>query len=246
MITRSLFALALIGAPAALSAQQFDNPFSNQDGKVFVTGVGEVITAPDRVRVSFSADSRSADRETASLQVRDLAASIRQALVNVGVPEERLKTTETSLGPVFDYGNNQNVPRIVGYTGSTTVEVTVDDANIAAAAIDAATQAGATRVSNPMYEISDPAGAEKEARIKAMNNAKEKADTLAEVGGFGVGQVITVSESGGSQGGYAPMMMMRADMAEASAAPTQIDTGQQTVSVSVSVTYEILPDDLSR
>lgn len=251
MFKHALVLAAFMAAPLSLSAQGYDGPgisLNSNEGKVFVTGEGRVTVVPDRVRVILSSDARSSDRETASTQVRDLAASVRSAVIEAGIPEEKLRTLRTSLGPIYDYGDGNGVPKIAGYAGSTGMEIVVDDASVAGAAIDAAIKAGATGVSGPFFEISDPKAAESEARALAMKDAIARANTLAEAGEFSLGAVVTVTDNTSGHGGVRPMMMaMRAESADMSAAePTQLDSGEEEVTSSVSVIFRIAPDDLGR
>lgn len=248
MFRPALLAAALTALPLTALAQAHGIPpivitTDANDGKVSVSGEGQVVVSPDRVRAVFSADARSADRQTASETARKLAADIRAAALDAGVPEAKLRTLNTTLGPVYDYGNGNGVPKIAGYAGTVSLEITVDDPEVAGAAIDAAIKAGATRITGPFFEVSDPKAAQAEARSLAMKDAVERARTLAEAGGFAVGEVVSVTDQTSSPQSYAPMMMMRAEMAVADAAPaTQIDTGEQTITANVSAVFRIVPD----
>lgn len=250
MLRTMLIATTLSTLPFLAHAQgaRNDASFNTEDSKVFVTGEGRVTVVPDRIRIILSSDARSSDRETASAQVRDLSHAVREAVIGVGVPEAKLRTLRTSLGPIYDYGDGNSVPKIAGYAGSTRLEIVVDDPNVAGAAIDAAIKAGATGVNGPLFEVSDPKSAQSEARSMAMKDAIERAQTLAEAGNFGLGDILTVNDNTSGSGGQVVMqrMMMAADAAVMESAPTGIDSGEEEVTSSVSVVFKILPQDLVR
>lgn len=244
----TLTALLLI-APVIAAAQdgRYNHQDNANDNKVLVTGVGEVTVVPDRIRIVLSSESRAADRQDASEKSRILSDAVRTAVIGAGVPESGLRTLRSSLGPMYEYWNGSDVPKVVGYTSRTALEVTVGDEVLAGEVIDAAVSAGVTGVEGPHFEVSDPHAAMNEARALAMRDAVSRAKTLAEAGGFGLGEVLTVTEDDGRGSGPSPMIMMKAEMVTASEAPgTRIDAGDQKVSAGVRVTFRILPQDLDR
>lgn len=248
MLRNLTLAALLLSAPVIAGAQEilpYPQAQSNEN-KIFVSGMGEVTVVPDRIRIVLVSEARAADRQDASEKARALADAVRTSTIDAGVPQSGLRTLRSSLGPVYDYGNGSSVPKIVGYTSRTALEVTVEDEVLAGEVIDAAVSAGATGVEGPYFEVSDPQEAMNEARALAMRDAISRARTLAEAGDFGLGEVVTVVEEGG--GGYGPVpMMMKAEMAVSSdAAGTRIDSGEEKVSASVRVTFRISPQDLSR
>lgn len=248
MLRTLTVAALLLSAPGLAAAQEMLPHLQHQssENKVFVSGRGEVTVVPDRIRTVLVSEARAADRQDASEKARLLADAVRTAAIEAGVPQSGLRTLRSSLGPVYEYGNGSNVPKIVGYTSRTALEVTVEDEVLAGEVIDAAITAGATGIEGPYFEVSDPQEAMNEARALAMKDAVSRARTLAEAGEFGLGDVITVIEEGGGNFGPVPMMM-RAEMSVASDVPgTRIDSGEEKVSASVRVTFRISPQDLSR
>ena len=78
----------------------------------------------------------------------------------------------------------------------------------------------------------------KQAREKAVADAKAKAETLAKSAGVSVGDAITISESS-----YTPIFDARGALAKDYAAPAQpstpIEPGELDVTVDVSITWAI-------
>ena len=96
---------------------------------------------------------------------------------------------------------------------------------------------GANQINGPSLTIDKPEAALDEARLKAVTNGRARADLYARALGMRVVRLLSVSESGG----YAvppPMpMYARAEMAQD--ASTKIDPGEQKLSVSVAMSFEL-------
>ena len=104
----------------------------------------------------------------------------------------------------------------------------------AGALIDAAVAAGANNVSGPTLDVSDEDALYRAALGKAVVDARAKAAALAGAGGFGVGQVSSVTE----QTAAAPGPVFEAAAAAKSDA-TPIEPGTQDVTADVTVTFGI-------
>ena len=76
----------------------------------------------------------------------------------------------------------------------------------------------------------------KDARNRAFNDAKDRAEQYSELSGLDLGKVISISElpAGGAP---PPAPMPRGAMADAMAVP--VEPGQQTVGFSVTVIWEL-------
>ena len=77
------------------------------------------------------------------------------------------------------------------------VSVKVRDLDAVGRVVDDAVEAGgdALRVNSIAFTIDDPTELQAEARVKAMRDAKAKAEALAEEGGVKLGRPIIISES---------------------------------------------------
>jgi uncharacterized protein YggE len=92
----------------------------------------------------------------------------------------------------------------------------------------------ATRISSVSYSIADDSQLVKDARARAFNDAKNRADQYAQLSGLQLGRVLSISEAAGSTqtaGAPAPPKAM------ATAVP--LEPGQQTVSFSVTAVWEL-------
>jgi uncharacterized protein YggE len=77
-----------------------------------------------------------------------------------------------------------------------------------------------------------------EAREQAISDARRKAQIYAKAAGVTLGEPIAISEEGG-----APTPMFRSKVASGMAAPAQVAQGEETLSISVSVSWAIKPKE---
>jgi uncharacterized protein YggE len=89
-----------------------------------------------------------------------------------------------------------------------------------------------------MLAIDKPEAALDEARTQALANARRRADLYARALGKRVGRILSISEAGAN---YAPpvVMMRQSARGGAVADSTSVDPGEQTVAVSLSVSFEL-------
>ncbi len=116
-----------------------------------------------------------------------------------------------SLQP--QYGDNSV---ITGYRASNSIQVKIRKLDKASQALAAIVGAGgdATRINSVSYSIEDDSKLVRDARARAFNDAKDRAQQYAELSGLSLGKVISVSEvPGGSAPPPPPMPMPRGAMA---------------------------------
>jgi uncharacterized protein YggE len=170
------------------------------------------------------------DAVTAVAALADNAKTMNaviDALKQAGGTE--LQTQQVSLYPRTDEQG-----KVTGYTAQNTVSAKAKIAG-AGALVDAAVGAGANTVDGPSLDVSDRDGLYRQALQKAVENARAKAQALAEAGGFGVGPVsIVVEQSGGAQPVFAAT-----PVAKTADSSTPVEPGTQDVTADVSVVFRI-------
>ncbi len=120
------------------------------------------------------------------------------------------------------------------YTATNNVEVTIRNLDVAGKVLSAATSAGANQLYGLRFEIEDPSGLQVEARKKAVEDARVRAERLAQLAGVKLGPAVSISESDGGGGGPVPMFAM-AKME--SSAP--VERGELTVVSTVQIVYAL-------
>jgi len=193
---------------------------------VTVTGSAGVSTKPDRASLSLGVQSRRPRAHSAMRDVDERAATLVSALRDAGARDEDLRTTGLSLW--FDQSERE-------YAASYTVTVTVPSDEVGRF-LDAATEVAGDELTlnGVSLSIDDPAPLLAPLRELAVADARAKADVLAAAAGCTVGSVVSIVEGGG--GGAVPVLKAGAARM-AMAAP--IEGGSETMSLQVTVTYEL-------
>ena len=242
------FALLILSALLVITLSACDTNLSSTltwplgtstDRTIHVNGSGSVVGEPDMATLNLGV---SVLRKTVA-QAREDAASAMTAVVKSlktnGVAEDDIKTKNFSIYPQYDYTEAGRVLR--GYNVSNTVSAKVLDLDTLSKIIDDAAEGGGDSVviNSIQFSIEDPTPLQAQARSLAVKNAEAKAQTLADAGGVTLGKPVTITETTYTSG---PPIVYAEDAAldaEAGRTPTPISPGEFTVTVNVSVVYEI-------
>jgi len=226
-------AAVLLGAFAAFAplAAQAAAPHT-----LTVNGVGEVSAAPDQAQLSAGVATVAPTADAALADNARKMKAVFAALVKLGVPERAIQTSNFSIQP--QYANNTNndgsQPRIIGYQVSNQVDVTLDDAKKLGAVIDALVGAGANQINSVGFGFKDPAALQTRSREAAIADARARAQTYAKAAGVTLGGVLSIDEAGGEPRAYRDLQFR-----VASAPETPTAAGELSVSVNVTVVFEI-------
>jgi uncharacterized protein YggE len=202
---------------------------------ITVTGEGQTSAVPDEARLSSGVVSQGRTAADALAANSRAMNQVFATLKQLGIPEKSIQTSEFTVSPQYlNDGNGNRTEQITGYQVSNSVSVTVDDLGKLGSTLDALVSSGSNSLGNVEFTIHDPKPLMTTAREAAMKDALAKADVYAHAGGFQIGKILSVSEGGGEM----PRPMYAA-MAKLASAPTPIAAGEQTISASVSVTFQI-------
>ncbi|MEA2026537.1 MAG: SIMPL domain-containing protein, partial [Chloroflexota bacterium] len=204
---------------------------------ISVNGVGRVKAEPDVADISLGVTKQGKEAAEAANKAAEAMDSMVTALLDMGIEENDIQTTNLSLSPRYDW--TQDPAPIVGWEANNMVSVTIRDIDSVGAVVDAATDAGATNVNGISFRVEDPTEAEATARTAAVADAKAKAEQLAADAGVTITGVVSITESGGQQ--PQPIYMARSEMAmmDAAGASTPVMPGEVELAVNVFIQYEI-------
>jgi hypothetical protein len=209
---------------------------------VSVSGTGSASGAPDIAYLELGVERINADVGAAFSEANSTIDAVIAAVVEAGVAREDIRTTNLSVysesfGPAMP-GDSSGGER--NYRVSNIVRITVRDISTIEDVINAAVNAGANNVYGLNFGIADTASLEQDARVEAMDNARSRAQQLAELAGAELGEIIVVSEGG--SGGFEPRLAA-ADSAfglGGGSANASVEAGQLSVSVTLNVTFRLV------
>ena len=234
MIRMMMMAAAVLLAAAPAAAQVADaRPLAGT--RLDVVATGEADRVPDIVRINAGVMTRAATASEAIAQAAARMDSVRAALRRAGVADRDIQTSAINLYPDWRHIENRT-PELIGYNAQNQVSVRFRDIANAGRILDALVAAGANQIDGPMFMIDRPEEGLDEARRDAVTKARARADLYARALGMRVVRILSVSEAGlGFMPPPVPVMMR----AEAAQAATQIVPGEQTLSVSLTVSFEL-------
>src|SRR5687768_4088414 len=230
--------LALAATPLAAAAAQTPSlPAPVISGtRLDVVTTGEVMRVPDVARITAGVVTTAPTATAALEQNARQMASVRAALRNAGIADRDIQTSSINLHPDYRHDERGTNPQIIGYRASNEVMVKFRDIKSTGKILDALVAQGANQISGPMLTIDKPEEALDEARLAALAQARSRAELYARAAGKRVARILSISESGGMQ---MPMVQMRARAGNMAAESTSIDPGEQSVAVSLAVSFEL-------
>jgi uncharacterized protein YggE len=229
IISASLFTLTATSSLSPVQAAELS--FAH----IETVGTNTIEAAADmaiiNVQVSIEADSAKAAKDKAD----EAVSQFMQRLLKAGVDKKHIQSANLQLNPQYMYV--QNEPRkLTGYNASRQMTITVIDLNNLNELLDSALVEGINNVNNIELKSSQEAKIIAQARQAAIDDAKQKAQSLAK--GFGeqiagVWQVRYFPQQANQPEMYRASMKMNADVAQT------YQQGQVAISDRVEVVFRL-------
>ena len=235
-LTKKLIAIPVV---VLVAAAAFALPASAATPERYVTvnAEGIVQVTPDAVRINASVSLVAGTSALALSKTSTAAAKVRAALVAKKIAPKDIKTTSISVYPEYNYTQDKGSVQI-GYRASQSFEVIVRNAASAGAVVDDVVAAAGddVQIQGATPFVLDSAKATASARAAAVANARAKAKSYAELLDVKLGKVTYLVENS-SPVSYTPLMGV-AKAADSGA--TEIDLGNQDVTVSITIRWSLL------
>jgi len=224
-----LLSVALFSGLGFTSAQATERYIS-------VSSTGSIKVSPDTVRINSTVTFVAPTSAEAQSTIAKTASAVRDALKSNGVIPQYIKSRTITIYPEYNYTTEKGSV-LVGYRASQSFEVIVRNAANAGTVVDAIVAAGGDKMNlegvTPF--VFDNTAATSAARSDAVTRVIAKAKHYAKLLGAKLGTVTSLEET--SAPTAYPIMMSMAKAADSGS--TQVDLGQQDVSVSVVVKWAL-------
>jgi uncharacterized protein YggE len=222
------------GAPGSVSVS-----IPNQQVGIWVNGLGKVTAAPDVAVLQLGIEAQAATVNEAQSKAAEAMDQVMKALTGNGVARKDVQTRFFNINRITRWDDKGQVEIVIGYRVSNMVTAKIRTVDKTGDVIDAVAVAGGdlTRIDSISFTVDDPAALTKEARDKAMADARTKAQQLASLGGVKLGKQTFISES--SYYPYSDSVSVPAGGEKAMMVPTPVNPGELDITVSVQVTYAI-------
>jgi uncharacterized protein len=232
--SRPAVLVVVLGLAAGVSACDHDpDRHGDKPRQVTVVGSGHVQGVPDTLTADVGIEFTARDVTAAMDQTNGRQQAVIDALANAGVDRKDISTTDVSLQPQYDNAG----ATIAGYRAANSIRVKIHPAGTASKllAVIVGTGGDATRINSVSYSIADDSQLVKDARARAFQDAKDRAQQYAQLSGLGLGTIISISEASGGASPTGGIPAPRAGMQ----ASVPLEPGQQTVSFSVTAVWEL-------
>ena len=229
-----MFCAAAVLAAVTLSGCDSAPAVGANSRQVTVVGTGEVRGAPDTLTADVGVEVVAPDVTAAMNQASERQQAVIDQLAARGIDAKDISTTTVTLQP--QYGENSLV---TGYRAGNSISVTLRELDAASETLATIVTAGgnATRINSVSYSIDDDSTLVSDARARAFNDARSRAEQYAGLSGLSLGNVLSISEA---PGGSVPLPRVpMAEGAMAAAVPVPLQPGEQTVSFSVTAVWEL-------
>lgn len=224
IISLLLMLLILSVIPAAAMA----------DSEITVNGTGEVQVPADAAVVTLGISTKDHDVLAAQAKANTAVAAIREALISSGIPEEDINTDYINIYAMYDYSSGTE--ELTAYNANSTLAIRVSDIEKVGEVIDTAFRAGANTLNGISFSATNTAEARAKALKAAMEDARAKAEVLAEAAGLQIRGIEDIVEQGTYSYDRGAGNFYKQEAADVSG--TVVQAAKLTVSSSISVTFK--------
>ena len=212
-----------------------------------VAGNGEVTAVPDIATINFNVEASGKTVEVAQNLMNEKMNKAIDFLKTSNIDSKDIQTTNYNAYP--EYSNpcgggmycpisSNNTPQIIGYKANENVSVKIRAIDTAGKIVDGLGAAGISGISGPSFSVDKIDAVKSDAKQKAIDDAKAKAELLAKQLGVHLGKIVRFTDQGNNP---VPMMYSAKamDAASGGGSPTNIQTGENKYVSDVVITYEI-------
>lgn len=208
---------------------------NNSVPQISVTGEGKVKIVPDQAVVTVGFQNSGKDAKEVKTLNDEVVDKVIKFLKKSGVPATDYKTNNVSLNKSYDYEKKK-----YNFQANQTLSITLKDLTKYDEIMMGLNDAGVNTIQGVEFKSSKIEEFEREARKKAILNAKQKAQDYVSVLGQKIGKALLITDNSQS---YYPQPMYKGNvmaMSVDSAAPREtLAVGEIEVNTNVSVIFAL-------
>ena len=212
---------------------------------ITVSGEGLVTVDPDVVDFSIRISEIAPTTGEAQIMTNKKIAKIFEILESFNIDVKDIKTTNLSFNTEYDWIDGKQVFEGERATQSINVEMKELE-RFDELVMTIGQNITGLSFNSVSFDKDDKSQSYLEARMKALQDAKEKADIYAKTAGMILGKPLQITEGSLNTSNYrynmasANTMLMESKVADFSVPQTQAPSGQIEITVSVNVVYQAL------
>jgi hypothetical protein len=204
---------------------------------VTIQATGTAFAIPDAVKIYFTVSAKAATSSAALDETSTVADKIREVLNDSDVKEKDIATQTVSVYPEYVYPQD-GVQTLEGYRATQSFEVLIRKADSAGAVLDDIVKVGGdlVQISSVTSVVLETSKAAIAAREDAVSNALIKAESYAKLLDAQLGQIEFITETSSP---YSGPGIFEGAVSSDSKTPTQIDLGEQQITVTIEVRWAL-------
>jgi uncharacterized protein YggE len=182
----SALAFCVMIAPALRAQDTFSHPRI-----ISVAGTAEIKVAPDEVTLILGIDSQDKDLAIAKAENDKRGKRLLNMAKAAGVEPKNIQTSALTMGPEY---TDEKIPKFLGFQVSQAVTLTLTDLSKYEDLLTSVLKVGVNRVDGISFRVADPRKYREEARLKAVQAARDKAVAMAAQLGQTIGKPWEITE----------------------------------------------------
>ncbi len=237
-----LYGIFYVGALSrnTFKSYQFIGKAPQNERSISINGYGKVTGRNDIAVTTIGFSNTDKEVSIAQSENKKVMDKVMADLNQLGIEDKDLQSNYM-IYPEYNYTQDKGSV-LKGYKVTHNITVKIRDLSKVNEVLNLAGKYGANEVSGLNFTIDDPENLKKEAREKALSDAKEKAQILANNLGLKLGSVMYYSEYEATNDAYYSRSFMGAEGGGIGGgyAPEVTAGGSKDVVMNVNVTYEIV------
>ena len=163
------------------------------DGHISVSGSATINVSPDIANVSFGLSTKEKTAQAAKEANDAMLKNLNEVLKRYEIKETELSMNYINIHPYYEYRGNSN--QLAGYVAQKTITIKIEEIEKYNSFVDDLLKIGISEINSVDFAVEDIKTARNQARIKAVESAREKAELFASSISKQIVDVIEISES---------------------------------------------------
>ena len=232
IVSLMVFGLLASCAPAAAPAAAAETQPSRS---MSVSGTGRVSLVPDIATINVGVHTEADNVKDALDENTAQANAISRTLQDLGVAEKDVQTSNFNVYPADRYDPMTGQIQSRYFVVDNTVTVIVRDLSTLGDVLTAVVDVGANNIYGITFDVEDRDAAVAEASQLAIEDARAKAQEIADAAGVELGDLLNINVYGGST----PITYYDAKGGAYSESSVPVSAGTLTISMECNLTYEL-------
>ncbi|WP_238365304.1 SIMPL domain-containing protein [Mesobacterium pallidum] len=158
-----------------------------------VTGEGRASAAPDSATLSIGVTEQSEAPDTAMAGVSAKMETLIARLEAAGIAPSDMQTSTLMVRRDYEYDQGKRIE--LGFFAANELDLRIRDLSKMSDLLGALMADGANDVGDMHFRLEDASELRRQARIAAVENAREKAQDYAVAAGLDLGAILSISDS---------------------------------------------------